>query len=118
MINTRAVVLIIFGIVSCSFAIYQMTRVVYLHGPSFLGFWEGTSFEQVCAWITSTPTVMWTRSQNAEYCHDIIDRKVFSLFTIVLLIITLHFISILCSNLIFSTASARVLSTMTASLDL
>ena len=78
-----AVVLALLGLlcVVLSSVCFALTRFVFLHGPTALGFWEGASQADICARMTQTAADLWVASSaaNAAACETLIARKTISL---------------------------------------
>lgn len=45
---------------------------LYIHGPHWLGFWEGIDNSDICAGLTSVPSQTWNKNQ--ESCNNLIYR--------------------------------------------
>lgn len=50
------------------------TRYVYVHGPSWLGLWEGQQQVDICSSLTQVDAKQWQRIPDA--CNELVDRKV------------------------------------------
>ena len=49
-------------------------KYVYIHGPKWLGSWEGQSLADICSGITKVDAEHWITISKA--CSDLVDRKV------------------------------------------
>lgn len=56
------------------FFIFDPLRVLFLRGPSMLGFWGGAAVSDICASMTQVAASFW--DQHPAQCLDIIDQKV------------------------------------------
>lgn len=73
--------------------LYPM-KLLFLNGPLLhgYGFWQGASFETICASASGTDALFWV--QHVDECHLIVDRKIlgFALSIYFMLIITIIYI--------------------------
>lgn len=70
-------------------------RILYFNGPSFFGFWEGKSGEDICGQVTSLDSSFWIAgSDHMSACRDILGRK-FNAFYLSLGIMV-YFLLLLC----------------------
>lgn len=52
-------------------------RFVYVHGPSWLGSWEGQSEADICSGLTHVDARHWTLSPDGpRACESLLDRKI------------------------------------------
>jgi len=56
-------------------------RQLYFNGPSGLGFWDGTSWEDICFSISGTPSSFWV--SHMDPCLKMCEQKFFSFGTAV-----------------------------------
>ena len=54
--------------------ILSLIRYVFIHGPSWLGSYEGLSENDICSSLTKVDAVHWASMEAA--CKSLIDRKV------------------------------------------
>jgi hypothetical protein len=54
-----------------------LVKYVYVHGPKWLGSWEGQSLSDICSGITHVDAEHWTTNASiSKACLDLVDRKV------------------------------------------
>ena len=69
---------------------YEIYRFIFLHGPAFMGGWEGQPPAEVCSRLTQTSSQLWREGIfNREECSAMIDRKVTSHIVGSLILITI-----------------------------
>ena len=56
---------------------YGILNYLFVHGPSFLGCWEGHTRASICAGLTSVDSSVWKLLPGA--CDELIERKVHSM---------------------------------------
>jgi len=49
-------------------------KYIYIHGPFWLGSWEGLSVADICSGLTKVDALHW--SSNSDLCNDLIQRKI------------------------------------------
>lgn len=57
---------------------HTLLKYFYIHGPRWLGSWEGLSSNDICSSLTKVDANHWTLASDA--CKDLIDRKVHATF--------------------------------------
>lgn len=53
-----------------------MLEYIYIHGPRWLGSWEGIAKADICAGLTKVPAALWSVDVNAPECAALISRHV------------------------------------------
>lgn len=54
-----------------------LVKYVYIHGPKWLGSWEGQSMPDICSGITHVDAQHWTTNVSiSNACLDLVNRKV------------------------------------------
>lgn len=47
---------------------------LYIHGPAWMGFWEGVEAGDICAGLTMVPAKDWTAPNTVAMCTSLIQR--------------------------------------------
>jgi hypothetical protein len=54
----------------------QIFKYIFVHGPNWLGSWEGQSISDICSGLTKVNSLHWDLDVVA--CEDLVNRKVHS----------------------------------------
>lgn len=56
--------------------IQSLFKYIFIHGPNWIGSWEGLGLSDICSGLTKVNSVHWESDTSA--CEDLVDRKVHS----------------------------------------
>ncbi len=51
-------------------------KYLYIHGPNWLGMWEGLDLADICAGLTNVPAKDWLR--NEVVCESLVSRHTYA----------------------------------------
>lgn len=56
-------------------AVHTPVAYLYVHGPRWLGFWEGLDLPDICAGLTMVPAKEWAGGRAEVLCAALVERR-------------------------------------------